>query len=216
VIIVGLIVFVEQAIRKISVQYARRVRGTETVQSSYLPLKINQSGVMPIIFASALLTFPSIIGQVVLGVIDPANSLYETAVSVLSLPIFNYQTAEYIMFYFVLIIIFTFFYAFIVMKPEDTADNLKKSGGFVPGIRPGTATRKYITSVMLRLATAGSIFLGIIAVLPNILMLTEQGANLNVLVLIGGSSILIIVSVVVDTYRQMKSLRVTRSYEIYK
>lgn len=214
--VIGLIVYVEQAIRKITVQYARRVRGTETVQSSYLPLKINQSGVMPIIFASALLTFPSIIGQVVQGVVEPTSSIYTGVSTLLSQPIFIYGTWQYTTFYFVMIILFTFFYSFIVMKPEDTADNLRKSGGFIPGIRPGAATRKYITHVMLRLATVGSIFLGMVAIIPNVVRLSEVGQQFSILTLIGGSSILIIVSVIVDTYRQMKSMRVSRSYEVYK
>ncbi|HRP36516.1 MAG TPA: SecY family transport protein, partial [Candidatus Dojkabacteria bacterium] len=118
--------------------------------------------------------------------------------------------------FFLMIVIFSFFYTFVTYKPADTADNLKKSGGFIPGLRPGKVTQKYITNVLIKLTVVGSLFLATIAIIPNLARLTPQGANLAILSGIGGTSILIVVGVVLDTIRQMKSLTVTRSYEQYK
>jgi preprotein translocase subunit SecY len=217
VLIAG-IVFINEATRKVTIQYARRVRSTGASQSSFLPLKINQAGVMPIIFASSFLTFPTIIANLIVGTAEEGTSLYKIGETINNSPIFNANNPQpaYFILFFVLIIVFTYVYSFIVMKPGDTADNLKKSGGFIPGIRPGDSTAKYITTVMLRLTFVGSFFLAFIALLPNLVRLTERGSQMTIFVGIGGTSILIIVGVILDTMRQMKSLTVTRSYEMYR
>ncbi len=210
------IVFVTEATRKVTIQYARRVRGIDAAQSSFLPLKINQAGVMPIIFASSLLTFPTIIAQFVTNMSEPGTSLYNIGLKITQLTIFDYRSYQYIAFYFVMIFLFTYFYSFIVMKPEETAENLQKSGGFIPGIRPGKSTAKFISNVMVRLTFLGALFLGIIAILPNLVRLTDQGSTMLVLTGVGGTSLLIIIGVVLDTFRQLKSLTVTKSYEMYR
>lgn len=215
VLMIAFITFMNEASRKITIQYARRVRGSETTQASFLPLKINQAGVMPVIFASSILTFPTIIAQLILGS-SRNQSMIDFANSVINSKVFQIDSIQHIILYVILIVLFTFFYSFIVMKPHETAENLQKSGGFIPGIRPGTATNKYITDAMLRLAIIGAFFLSIIAVIPNIVRLIEQGKDMAVFLAIGGTSILIIVGVILDTMRQIRSLRVTQSYEMYK
>jgi len=215
------IVFINEGTRKISIQYARRVRSTGKALSSFLPLKINQAGVMPIIFASSILTFPGIIASLLTGTTDPGSTLYQIGEYLNNSPVFGTITSggpstQYFIVFFILIIVFTFFYSFIVMKPQDTADNLQKSGGFIPGIRPGSLTAKYITHVMIRLTVVGALFLAIIALLPNLVGLTERGSTMSIFVGIGGTSLLIIIGVVLDTIRQMKSLTVSRSYEMYR
>ncbi|MFQ5492834.1 MAG: preprotein translocase subunit SecY [Candidatus Dojkabacteria bacterium] len=217
------IVYVTEAVRKITIQYARRFRGAEGVQSSYLPLKINQAGVIPVIFASALLSFPQIVSQFFLSSADPNSFLYQIGNSInnsfLGVNLGSLSPEDnfkYFATFFVLIVAFTFFYTFVTYKPSETADNLKKSGGFIPGLRPGMATQKYITHVLIRLTVVGSFFLAIIAIIPNLIRLTPQGSHLTLISGIGGTSILIIVGVSLDTFRQMKALTVTSSYDQYK
>jgi preprotein translocase subunit SecY len=115
-----------------------------------------------------------------------------------------------------MIIVFTYFYTFVTFKPSETADNLKKSGGFIPGIRPGKETEHYISHVLLRLTFVGSIFLGVVALIPSLVSLMPQGANLAVIRGIGGTSLLIVVGVIIDIIRQMKSISVTKSYDQFK
>lgn len=218
------IVYVTEAIRKIPIQYARRIRGAQGAQESYLPLKINQAGVIPVIFASALLTLPQIASQFLLSASDPTSFIYKAGAWINESFLVQSQTATavtadlyyYQLAYFLMIVGFTFFYTFITYKPSETAENLQKSGGFIPGLRPGKSTQDFVTKVLLRLTVVGAIFLGLIALLPNLLRYTQFGANLNVLAGIGGTSLLIIVGVVLDTMRQMQSLTVTRSYDQYK
>jgi preprotein translocase subunit SecY len=223
ILLVLAIVFVTEAIRKIPIQYARRIRGVEGVQNSYLPLKINQAGVIPVIFASAMITFPQIIGQLLQNAtsaesfLNKAGTYINNSFLVLNTP-GDYQNNFYIYqaVYFSLIVGFSYFYTFITYKPEETADNLKKSGGFIPGLRPGKATQLFITTVLLRLTFVGSIFLGAVALMPNLVRLTSQGQQLLIFTGIGGTSILIVVSVVLETIRQLKSLTVTNSYDQYR
>lgn len=216
------VVAINEAVRKISIQYARRFRG-DGAQSSYLPLKINQAGVIPVIFASALLTFPQIIAQFMISSADMDSFIFKLGTrineSFLGASIVD-RTAEQDFYYFalyaILIIAFAFFYTFVTYKPSETADNLKKSGGFIPGLRPGKATQTFITNVLIRLTFVGSIFLAVIALIPQLVTLTPQGANLTLLSAVGGTSLLIIVGVILDTIRQMKSLTVSISYDQYK
>lgn len=215
-LLLGLIVLVNEATRKVVINYARRVRDGVNTQSSYLPLKLNQAGVMPIIFASSILAFPTIIAQFIINSSSPDTSIYNVASQVSTSTLFNFTSVESLILYFIFIILFTYFYAFIIMKPEETSENLQKSGGFIKGIRPGASTTKYIVGVMSRLSLVGAIFLGVIALVPNLVRFTEQGRNLFVFTTIGGTSILIIVGVILDTIRQMRSIAVTRNYEKYK
>ncbi len=220
------IVYINEAVRKLTIQYARRFR-TTGVQSTYLPLKLNQAGVMPVIFASALLSFPQILAQIIISATSEGSMLYKVGEAInnsflgtqsnfLTNEGFLKDSVYYLITFFILIVLFSFFYTFVTYKPADTADNLKKSGGFIPGLRPGKITQKYITSVLIRLTVVGSLFLAFIAIIPNLVRLTPEGANLAILSGIGGTSILIVVGVILDTVRQMKSLTVTRSYEQYK
>jgi preprotein translocase subunit SecY len=217
------ITFITSSTRKLTIQYASRVRAVQSGQSSYLPLKINQAGVMPVIFASALLTFPQIIAQLLTSLSDKASFLYKIGDhinnSFLGSAYRTGKTEEILMYefcFFLLIIFFTYFYTLVTFKPSETADNLKKSGGFIPGIRPGKETEKHILSILLRLTFWGSLFLGIVALIPSLLRLLPQGTNLTIFSGIGGTSLLIVVGVITDTIRQIKSVAVTRSYDQFK
>ncbi len=212
-IMIAGIVFVSEAVRKIPIQYARRVRGRKMQggQSTYLPLKINQAGVMPVIFASSFLTFPQIITQFFLSASSSSSIFYKIS-DKLSVIYTNEKLWLYNLLYFVLIVVFTFFYTFIVLNPDDQAENLKKTGGFIPGIRPGESTAKYIRSIMIKLTIVGAVFLASVALIPSFI---RRGTSLAILSGIGGTSILIIVGVILDTIRKLKSMVVSRSYEAY-
>jgi len=207
------IVFMTEATRKIPIQYARRVRGRLMYggQSTYLPLKINQAGVMPVIFAASLLSFPQIITQFFVSASNPSSFFFKLSEK-LSLLYTNEYYLLYNIFYFLLIVVFAFFYTFVVLKPKEQAENLKKAGGFIPGIRPGKSTAKYITQIVIRLTIVGSLFLATIALIPS---LAGKGTQLAIFSGIGGTSVLIIVGVILDVIRQVKSMVVTRSYEVY-
>lgn len=220
-----LIIFVSESTRKIKIQYARRVRGSEG-EASNLPLKLTVAGVMPVIFATSFLSIPQLIVPVLQRVFSDsatidsiASSLEQSFLFATADDVVNSADALYIIIEFLLILLFGVFYAvFVVFKPKDTAENLQKNGAFVPGIRPGKATEKYITNVLLRIAFAGSIFLAVIALIPLVSRnIIQESANLNIVLLsgIGGTSILIVVSVILDTIRQYNSLKVSRSYERY-
>ncbi|MBN1915966.1 preprotein translocase subunit SecY [Candidatus Dojkabacteria bacterium] len=230
-IIVGLvvlllgIVFMSEATRKLSIQYARRVRGgVAGFQNTFLPIKLNQAGVMPVIFASSILILPQILSQFVVSSFE-SGKFYDIANAIGNSFLSDYGSFGYNLTYFFAIIGFTFFYTFVVLNPNDTADNLKKSGGFIPGIRPGTSTASYITKVMIRLTIVGGIFLGAIALAPSLInqfatnQFLGEAANYGRSTLfsgIGGTSLLILVGVILDTKRKIESMAVTRSYEHYK
>ncbi len=208
------IVFVTEATRKLTIHYARRVRTSGTMQSSFLPLKLNQAGVMPVIFASSLLSFPQIIAQFLVNQLN-SGVIYNIAIKINNSFLTDFGSPGYLVTYFILIIVFSYFYTFVVMKPDEVADNLKKSGGFIPGIRPGSSTAKYISQIMIKLTFVGSIFLAIVALIPTLFRLEFADERLLVLSGIGGTSILIIVGVIIDTYRQIGSYLVTSNYEKY-
>jgi preprotein translocase subunit SecY len=224
-LLLAVIVFINEATRKITIQYARRVReSVANTQSSYLPIKLNQAGVMPVIFASSILILPQIISQFVLSA-TTSGWLFDAATAINGSFLTQFRSLGYNVLDFFLIIGFAFFYTFVVQNPNDVADNLKKSGGFIPGIRPGGSTTKFLTSVMIRLTTFGAIFLGVIALAPSLInKFLESGiltgtANQTQYTLfsgIGGTSLLILVGVILDTMRQFKSMNVVRSYEEYK
>lgn len=198
--IVAAIVFVERSFRKIPVQYPRRVVGRKVYggQSSYLPLKVNTAGVIPPIFASSLLFFPATILQFV-----QIPSLQEIA----SLILDNGFIYNFI--YGALIIFFAYFYTAIIYNPDDLADNLKKNGGFVPGIRPGKKTAQYIDRILSRLTFIGAIYITVVCIMPS--MLREE--PFNVPFFFGGTSLLIVIGVTLDTVQQIESFLISHNYE---
>jgi preprotein translocase subunit SecY len=203
---VAFIILINEAQRNIPVSYARRVRGPRMVGGvdTYLPLRVNQGGVIPIIFAMSLLLFPGTIARFLQNA--SAEWLKNAATTVAN--VFNGTSLTYGIMYFVLVIAFTFFYTGIVFNPTNVAENLQKQGGFIPGVRPGTETRNFLSKLLMRINLIGGIFLGIIAVLPFII---QRATGITTIVL-GGTSILIMVSVVLDTARQVKSQFLMRSY----
>lgn len=204
IVIVGLIVFMNEAMRKIPINYARRA-GRAAMSSSYLPLRLNQAGVIPIIFAVSLVLLPSLISQILGGVASP--KVAELAIRISQA--FNPQKLIYNVFYFLLVFGFTYFYTAIVFNPEKIAENLQKNGGFIPGIRPGPQTAKYLSSVLNKITLVGAAFLGLIAILPSLFQNVIGVANLA----IGGTGILIVVSVVLEFTREIESQLVMRRYE---
>jgi preprotein translocase subunit SecY len=211
IIIIG-VVFVEQGQRRIPVQYAKRMVGRRMYggTSTYLPLKVNQAGVIPVIFASSLIYIPQLITQLVRsGGSSPGNSWWNKFVGTyLSDP----SNAVYIAIYFGLIMFFTYFYVSISFNPDERADEMKKFGGFIPGIRPGRPTADYLKYVLSRITLPGSIYLGVIAVLPNLfLKIGYSGAGTNLP--FGGTAVLIMIGVGLDTVKQIESQLMQRNYE---
>jgi preprotein translocase subunit SecY len=206
-VVVASVVFMNEASRNIVVQYAKRVKAGKTYggQTTHLPLRVNQAGVIPIIFAVSLVLIPSMVGKFVEQVPNPAVAAVAQKVVAIMTP----GGLTYSLVYFVLVIGFTYFYTAVVFNPEKIADDLKKYGGFIPGIRPGEATAKYLNGVLNRITLAGAVFLGLIAVLPSAM----QGVfNISTLS-IGGTGILIVVSVVLETVKSLQSQLLVRNYE---
>lgn len=201
-VVLGLIVYVYQAERRIAVQYSRRIVGRKTVggQSTFIPLRLVQAGVLPIIFASSVLTFPGVVAQFLPGTAF-ANFVEKNLASQTSI-MFN------ILFFF-LIVFFTYFYTEITYNPKDISDNLQKNGGFIPGVRPGDTTSDYFKNVLNRITLPASIFLGLLAVVPNVLM---GNANLSIF-FFGGTSILIVIGVAIEFIHQMEGFLVMRQYK---
>jgi len=204
--IIGLIVFMNEATRQIPIHYARRV-GRATLSSSYLPLRLNQAGVIPIIFAVSLVLLPSLAGQFLSGVPNLQVAQFASKLAL----IFNPQSLLYNLTYFLLVFGFTYFYTAIVFNPEKISENLQKNGGFIPGIRPGTHTVKYLSYVLNRITMAGGIFLGLIAILPSFFQNFIGVANLAV----GGTGILIVVSVILEFTRDLEAQLVMKRYETF-
>lgn len=209
VIVTALIVSVNEGERQIPVTYARRVRGHQTYGGvdTFLPIKVNIGGVIPIIFALSMMIFPGLIAKF----FEQAKS--ETIANIAKFigKIFQDNGIWYGIIYFILVFLFTYFYASVVFKPEQVADNLQKQGGFVPGLRPGKETADYLGSVLYKITFIGAIFLGFVAILPYIV---QSLTNVQTLVL-GGTGLLIVVSVVIDTMRQIKAQLVMRTYDQY-
>src|SRR5680860_282005 len=193
--------------RRIPVSYAKQVRGTKIYggASTYLPLKINQAGVIPIIFALSLLMFPQMISQFLAA----SQSPFILKMG-LFLQGFNQESMFYLLCYFGLVVLFTFFYTTITFNPESIAENLQKRGGFVPGYRPGQTTSKYLVSTSSKVTLFGALFLGMIAILP-IIMQHVTGVTTFA---IGGTSILIMVSVAIETMDTIEAQLIMREYEI--
>jgi preprotein translocase subunit SecY len=211
VIIVG-VVFVEQGQRRIPVQYAKRMVGRRMYggTSTYLPLKVNQAGVIPVIFASSLIYIPHLITQLIQsGSSNPGTGWWEKFVADY---LTNPASPAYIAVYFGLIVFFTYFYVSITFNPDERADEMRKFGGFIPGIRPGKPTADYLRYVLSRITLPGSIYLGVIAVLPNLFLeIGNSGAVQNLP--FGGTAVLIMVGVGLDTVKQIESQLMQRNYE---
>ena len=202
VLMVGVVLFIifcETAQRRIPVQYAKRVVGRKVYggQNTHLPLKINVSGVIPPIFASSLMMFPATVGNFIQ--VDWVQRVSASLVP---------GTIYYYMLFVGLIVFFCFFYTAIVFNPVDVADNLKKNGGFIPGIRPGARTSEFIDKALTRLTVVGAIYVSLVCVLPTVLI-----SKFNVPFYFGGTALLIVVGVAIDTVAQMESHMVMRNYE---
>ena len=204
-----LIVFVQDGVRKIPVQYAKRVVGRRVYggQNTYIPLRVNQAGVIPVIFASSILMFPAMVFRWLQNADFMLPYLGNSFVKWF-LGIFDYNSVTYLIIYVLLIIFFTYFYTAITFNIQDLADNMKKYGGFIPGIRAGQKTVEFLEKTTSRVTFAGGIFLSIVAVIPNILI-SWFGVNFY----FGGTALLIVVGVAMDTMRQLESHLVTRNYE---
>ncbi len=199
VMIVAFIIFVETAQRRIPIQYAKRVVGRKVYggQSSHLPLKINISGVIPPIFASSIMMFPATIGSFIqIDWVQRASAALSPG------------TIYYYFLYIVMIVFFCFFYTAVTFKPDDVSENLKKNGGFIPGIRPGKKTAEFIDFVLTRLTVVGAIYLSAVCVMPTLLI-----SRFNVPFYFGGTALLIVVGVAIDTISQIESHLVMRNYD---
>jgi preprotein translocase subunit SecY len=199
VAVIGFIIYVEQGQRRIPVQYAKRVVGRRMYggQSTHLPLKINSSGVIPPIFASSIIMFPATIAQF-------TNVAWLQAVADAMRPGGVWYNLVYVAF----IMFFCYFYTAVTFNPVDVADNMKKNGGYIPGIRPGKRTADYIDRVLTRITLGGAIYVSAVCVLPTILT-----GQFNVPFYFGGTALLIIVGVAIDTIAQMESHMLSRHYE---
>ncbi|MFH1346783.1 MAG: preprotein translocase subunit SecY [Spirochaetota bacterium] len=206
ILVIAGVVFINEGERKIPIAYAKRVRGMKMYggASSYLPLKVNQAGVIPIIFAISILLFPQFIAQ--------AMAIFSKSLSIALTGWVNYVFNNqylYSAFYFFLVVVFTYFYTAVTFDPKEISKNLQRSGGFVAGIRPGDSTTDFLSKIINRLTLSGALFLGLIAILPN---LTQMATGIKILT-IGGTALLIVVSVALETIRQINSQLIMREYE---
>ncbi|HEX2288099.1 MAG TPA: preprotein translocase subunit SecY [Gaiellaceae bacterium] len=200
--VVVAVVFIQEGQRRIPIQYAKRMVGRRmtTGGSTYMPLRVNMAGVIPVIFAAAVMAFPPTIAQY----FPQTQSFINTY--------FSYTDWPYLLLQGAMIVIFTFFYTAVQFNPVDQADNLRKHGGYIPGIRPGPPTAQYLDRVLTRLTLPGSIYLALVATLPS-LVIAYTGVSQALAGALGGTSVLIAVGVALDTMRQMESQMMMRSYE---
>jgi preprotein translocase subunit SecY len=206
VIVIAGVVFINEGERKVPISYSKRVRGNRVYGgvSSYLPLKVNQAGVIPIIFAISLLLFPQFLAQI--------SALASPDLSIRLNELVNKFLANQVVYsalYFSLVVLFTYFYTAVTFDPQEISKNLQRSGGFIPGIRPGDPTGEYLGKIINRTTLFGALFLGVIAVLPS---LTQLLTGIQLLTL-GGTALLIVVSVAIETMRQLDSQLVLREYD---
>ena len=208
-IVIAAIVFMTEAVRRVPVFYAKRVRGNKTYggQDTHLPLRLNQAGVIPIIFAVSLVLLPSLLANYFQA---SSNPLFRNAALSVS-TWFDPNGIFYNGFYFLLVIGFTYFYTAIIFNPKKISEEIQKYGGFIPGVRPGTPTAKYLNYILVRITLAGALFLGVVAIFPTI---ARSFTGVQTL-LIGGTSVLIVVSVILESIRNIESQLVTRSYESF-
>ena len=199
IIIIG-VIYVQEAERRIPLQYANRTTGSYGSEQSFLPIKLNTASVMPVIFASSLMSIPATI----------ANFANKPGLTTFVNTYLDYSKPVGFIIYILLIFVFGYFYTFLQLKPDDVADNLQKNGGYIPGIRPGKDTSKYISYVLSRITVTGTVLLIILAIIPIVLQkltgMTQTGA-------IGGTGILIVVGVALETYKQLEGSLATRGYK---
>lgn len=207
VLIIMGIVFITEGQRRIPVQYAKRLSGNRLVggQSTYIPLRVNQAGVIPIIFAISLVLFPGTIASYLVNV-----KIDWVAHSATAVQAFFNDTFYFALIYFILVVAFSFFYSTVTFNPNRIAEDLQKYGGFIPGIRPGKATNDYLQQILIKVTLIGGLFLGVIAVLPYILraLFPDVGS-----LALGGTSLLIVIAVILETAKQVESMLVMRNYE---
>lgn len=204
--IVLLVVMFTQAVRRIPVQYARQVVGNKVYggQRQYIPLKLNTSGVMPIIFAQSLMFLPSLLA----GLFSEKNQAAQAVVNAFS----NQFSWQYNLIFGIMILVFTYFYTAITVNPKQIADDMKRNGGFIPGIKPGDPTAEYIDGVLSRITLPGAIFLAVVAIIPAIVRVVMD-VDSNFALFFGGTSLLIMVGVVLDTLQQIESYLLMKHYE---
>lgn len=202
------VIYISEGQRNVPVQYARQMHGNHNYGGSttHLPLRVNMAGVIPIIFAVSVLMFPSMLAQFFVT----SSVAWLAQLSAWTIAIFQNQLV-YGISYFILVVAFTYFYTEVVFHPEQIAENLQKQGGFVPGIRPGQQTSRYLSSVIHKITLAGALFLGVIAILPLIMRSVTGMQSLA----IGGTSLLIVVSVVIETVKQIEAQMTMRQYDGY-
>ncbi len=205
-VVIGAVVLITEAQRNIPVSYAKRIRGNKMYGgvNTHLPLRVNQAGVIPIIFAISILLFPGLIANF----FSHAKTAFIADAATKLNTFFQNQTYQGII-YFVLVVAFTYFYTAIVFNPEEISENIQKQGGFIPGLRPGGQTAEFLYKVLNRITLVGAIFLGLVAVLPNIVQAFTHTQSLT----LGGTSLLIVVSVVIEVMKQVQSQMVMRDYE---
>jgi preprotein translocase subunit SecY len=201
--VVAAVVFVQEGQRRIPVQYAKRVIGRRMTQGgqTYMPLRVNMAGVIPVIFAASIMAIPPTIGQL-LGGNDPHNFAFQIST------FFGPQSWHYVLGESIFIIVFTYFYTAVTFNPVDQADNLRKYGGFIPGVRPGRPTAEFLDRILARLTFPGALFLAAIAAFPT-LLISQTNANF----FFGGTSILIVIGVALDTMKQLEAQLMMRNYE---
>lgn len=206
-LVISSVVLINEATRQISIYYAKRVRGNRTYgeNTTHLPLRLNQAGVIPIIFAVSLVLMPSLIANY----LGASKSIFLQNISVSITSWFNPDGFFYNAFYFLLVIGFTYFYTAVIFNPKKISEEIQKHGGFIPGIRPGTSTFHHLNFILVRVTFAGAIFLGTIAIFPAIARVISGVQTL----LLGGTGILIVVSVVLETVKKLESQIVMRNYE---
>lgn len=207
VLTIAAVIFIQEGQRNVPVTYARKMRqGVNAATNSYLPIRVNIAGVIPIIFAMSILIVPGVVAKY----LETAKTGWITAGAKFVTEAVNNEIV-YGVLYFLLVVAFTYFYTSVVFKPSQIAENLQKQGGFIPGIRPGTETINYLHKIILRITFSGALFLGIIAVLP---IIVQSATNITTLAL-GGTGILIVVSVVTETSRQINSQVMMHTYDRY-
>ncbi|PIP62660.1 preprotein translocase subunit SecY [Candidatus Roizmanbacteria bacterium CG22_combo_CG10-13_8_21_14_all_35_9] len=207
VVVIASIVFVNEATRKIPVFYAKRIKGNKLYQgaTNYLPLKLNQAGVIPIIFAVSFVLVPQLLGNFIIYAKNPVL----VTLGKFLVKFFAPMGFFYNFFYFLLVIGFTYFYTVVVFNPQKIAEEIQKHGGFIPGIRPGLATKEYLEKILYKITSVGAVFLGLIAILPVLISKITGLTNL----VIGGTGILIVVSVILETFKMVEAQLVMKNYD---
>lgn len=210
------IVFIQEGQRRVPVQYGKRVRamrGNRLMvvggQSTYVPLRVNSAGMIPLIFAQSLLLFPGTIASYFQNASGAVGTVAQTITT-----LFNPANAMYWLLYFLLVIFFTYFYTDVLFRQQNLAETLQRQGGFVPGIRPGKKTEEYLNGIVSRITFAGAVFLGLVAILPWLVsLITRQNVATNTTLLVSSSGLLIVVGVVLDTMKQLEAQLLMRHYE---